>query len=150
MPYKDKEKERENAKARSRRYRKRHYKSVLQRNSEYKRIRHAELRSKWFSENGPCRWCGSYKDLEVDHINPKLKVSHKIWAWSDKRREAELLKCQALCYYCHREKSRLEAMVDIATRHGTLTGYQNKKCRCNECKALWSKYLRDWRIKNEV
>ncbi len=49
--------------------------------------------------------CGSWNDLELDHINPETKVSHNIWSWSEKRRIKELKKCQPLCFGCHKKKS---------------------------------------------
>lgn len=65
----------------------------------------APRRVKWFEENGPCRACGSWDSLELDHINPDTKIHHAIWTWSEQRREEELAKCQPLCYACHQKKS---------------------------------------------
>lgn len=65
-------------------------------------------RTFWFAENGPCKHCGSWKKLELDHINPKDKISHSIWSWCDERRNKELAKCQVLCYDCHLKKSSKE------------------------------------------
>lgn len=62
-------------------------------------------REAWFRENGPCKTCGSADNLELDHIDPKLKVSHAVWSWSQKRRDLELSKCQALCRRCHKLKT---------------------------------------------
>jgi len=52
--------------------------------------------------------CGSWKKLELDHIDPKTKESHKIWSWSEERRNKELKKCQVLCYDCHNIKSSID------------------------------------------
>jgi uncharacterized protein YnzC (UPF0291/DUF896 family) len=49
--------------------------------------------------------------LQVDHINNKEKISHRIWSWSEKRRNEELAKCQALCLICHKEKTRSEFLT---------------------------------------
>ena len=65
-------------------------------------------RSEWFAANGPCACCGSWDDLELDHVDPATKVHHAVWTWGDRRREAELAKCQALCHGCHLAKSRPE------------------------------------------
>jgi hypothetical protein len=74
-------------------------------NSSYVRDRYKKRRDAWFSENGPCHKCGSWANLEVDHIDPSTKISSKFWGWSTERREAELAKCQALCRPCHIDKT---------------------------------------------
>jgi 5-methylcytosine-specific restriction endonuclease McrA len=66
------------------------------------------LRKSWLWENGPCRRCGRRKDVEVDHIDPSQKVSHRIWGWPEERRLVELVKCQVLCKRCHKKKTKLE------------------------------------------
>ncbi len=65
-------------------------------------------RQEWFDINGPCVKCGSRKRLELDHVDPKTKESHKIWSWSEERRNKELKKCQVLCYDCHKKKTAKE------------------------------------------
>jgi hypothetical protein len=65
----------------------------------------ARRRQDWFQKNGPCRRCGSWLDLELDHIDPTKKVTHRVWSWKKEKREAELRKCQVLCYECHKKKS---------------------------------------------
>ncbi len=72
---------------------------------EYARRWKQAVRDKWLAENGPCRRCGGTEALEVDHIDPRQKLEHRIWTWSAKRRAAELAKCQVLCWVCHRQKS---------------------------------------------
>jgi hypothetical protein len=62
-------------------------------------------REKWIKENGPCRCCGSWKNLEVDHKDPSQKVHHRVWSWSELRRQEELKKCQVLCHDCHLRKT---------------------------------------------
>lgn len=62
-------------------------------------------RQEWLLANGPCRQCGSSLRLEVDHVDPTQKVSHKVWSWSKERRSEELSKCQILCHSCHRQKT---------------------------------------------
>lgn len=58
------------------------------------------------------RWCvhcgeTDTEKLEIDHIDPKTKVSHRIWSWSEDRRKAELKKCQVLCHACHETKTSI-------------------------------------------
>lgn len=64
-----------------------------------------QRRIDWFHENGPCKECGSWENLELDHVNPEEKESHSIWSWREDRRLAELSKCQVLCYECHKIKT---------------------------------------------
>jgi rRNA maturation endonuclease Nob1 len=71
----------------------------------YQLDRYHRLRVAWLVQNGPCKLCGSKEDLEVDHIDAKKKVSHRIWCWSLPRREAELKKCRVLCRSCHQKKT---------------------------------------------
>ena len=107
-------------------------------------------REKWFKENGPCKNCGSWENLELDHIDPAQKVSHKIWSWSDKRRLEELAKCQVLCYDCHKEKTRKDWANKVRTRkevHGTRSNY-NRGCRCSPCKDANSTYYKEYVKKN--
>lgn len=59
----------------------------------------------WFEQNGPCRHCGATEKLELDHIDPEQKEHHALWSWTEKRRAAELAKCQALCHDCHQKKT---------------------------------------------
>lgn len=91
-------------------------------------------RVKWLEENGPCVKCGSDENLEVDHIDPSEKTSHRIWSWSDERREAELKKCQVLCRECHEKKTGFEnSFRSQGVRHGTGTAYRRYGCRCEIC-----------------
>lgn len=83
MPYKDKEKQR-----------------AFQ--NEWIKTR----RAAWTKEHGPCISCGGTENLQVDHIDPAQKVSHRIWSLSRVKQEIELAKCQVLCYECHKRKTR--------------------------------------------
>lgn len=78
------------------------------RQSEYVVAFRKKRRDAWFAENGPCAACGSWDDLELDHKDRTTKVTHGVWGWSQKRRDEELAKCQALCATCHREKSSVD------------------------------------------
>ncbi len=53
-----------------------------------------------------CARCGSSQDIEIDHIDPRKKASHRIWSWTEKRYQAEMKKCQLLCVECHKVKTR--------------------------------------------
>lgn len=77
-------------------------------------------RDEWFAGK-VCARCGSTENLVLDHRDPKLKVSHRIWSWCRERREAELAKCQALCRYCHRLKTAAEAARGERARCAKLT-----------------------------
>ena len=111
------------------------------------RERMARMRQEWFKEHGPCAHCGSWENLEADHIDPKTKdpEASKVvpWSWSKARREIELAKCQALCRPCHIEKTRKEQAV--VAKHGSLTMYVKRKCRCPECKSSYSVYQKNRR-----
>ena len=62
----------------------------------YQRAWIAPRRRSWLAQNGPCRECGSWLALEVDHVDPLLKTSHRLWSLSQARRETELAFCQAV------------------------------------------------------
>ena len=106
MPYKDPEKQR-----------------------AYQRESVARARSEWISVNGPCP-CGSWENLQVDHIDPTLKISHNVWSWAPLRRAEELAKCQVLCKKHHKEKT-LSQMK--RTTHGKKRMYE-LGCRCEKCR----------------
>lgn len=98
----------------------------------YEKIK--QRRKKWFLENGPCQKCGSLERLELDHRDPKTKVSHKIWSWSEARRVEELAKCQVLCRSCHEKKTGQEnSDRQGGPKHGTEHMYRNLRCRCDKC-----------------
>jgi hypothetical protein len=78
---------------------------TLEEKRKYQREWVANRKQKWLDENGPCVICGSDFKLEIDHINPKIKTTHSIWSWSEKRRNVELKKCQILCEKCHQNKT---------------------------------------------
>lgn len=72
---------------------------------EYQRQWVAKRRAKWFTDKS-CVNCGSVENLRLDHIDPKLKVNHRIWSWSWKKIEEEVVKCQVLCEGCHKDKTK--------------------------------------------
>lgn len=81
MPYKDKNKQR-----------------------EYQRL-WLQKRKKDFYKNKCCVVCGAKDKLELDHINPADKVTHRVWSMSETNRKLEVNKCQVLCKACHLEKT---------------------------------------------
>lgn len=91
-----------------------------------------------FLKDKVCIFCGSIERLELDHIDPKLKISHKIWSWSFERRVIEIAKCRVLCHTCHKKRSDEQLKRD--TPHGTISGYHYRKCRCNPCRKVAYQY----------
>ena len=108
------------------------YKYIEQKR-ELQRLKKAKRRSEWF-EGKRCFKCGSSDNLELDHIDPVIKVSHRIWSWSEEKRENELSKCQCLCKECHNEKTQLFRALSV--RHGTTTAYNHYGCRCMSCREV--------------
>jgi len=86
-------------------------------------------RRQWLQDNGPCRRCGSWHELEVHHRDPRDKISHNIWSWRADRRAAELLKCDPICQACH-------ATIHALLRHKPhgWAGFR-RGCRCDVCHA---------------
>ena len=99
---------------------------------KYQREWCAKRRAAYLADKS-CVVCGTTQSLEVDHIDPEQKASHRIWTWSDARRNAELAKCQILCTTHHKEKTRAQRPIP---EHGTVSRYSSKahKCRCELCR----------------
>ncbi len=110
---------------------------VKQREYQLEWIR--QRRIDWLRDNGPCVLCGSTEDLEVDHLDPALKVDHKVWSWSAERRRVELAKCRVLCAECHKIKSNRE--LNRPLQHGTASAY-SRGCRCTVCREANRQYKR--------
>jgi len=91
-------------------------------------------REAWINENGPCKKCGSSENLEVDHIKRELKTMHtaSIWGRREEARKKELANCQVLCKSCHLEKTLSEMP---RASHGSVTMYEDYRCRCDDCRA---------------
>jgi hypothetical protein len=75
---------------------------------EYQRRWVAARRAEWFAQNGPCVDCGTWENLELDHVSSAHKADNHVWSWRKERRDAELAKCVARCTSCHAAKSALE------------------------------------------
>lgn len=101
---------------------------------------------------GRCNQCGTEEELEFDHINPATKkyLIGQLLRGSRTRLDEELTKCQLLCRDCHLEKTTFERELEEDARgilHGTVNSYQNKGCRCQECKLAGSIRNRENAIK---
>lgn len=94
---------------------------------------------------GKCVVCGSTDDLEIDHIDRRLK-SFTISAKWDSPMDVlleELKKCQLLCSTHHAEKSAREMSVG----HGE--GKSGKRnCKCAPCKARKAEYMAAYALAN--
>lgn len=109
---------------------------------EYARQWIAKRRAEWLTANGPCCQCGSWDNLEIDHVDRAQKVTHTVWSWRQERRDTELAKCQVLCHSCHCRKTlsagdhlrKVPRPKQTTFRHGTLNGYTRWKCRCVDCR----------------
>jgi 5-methylcytosine-specific restriction endonuclease McrA len=91
-------------------------------------------RLEWVKANGPCKKCGTWENLEIDHIDPSQKSFRiaSIWSRSKEFRDKELSKCQVLCKSCHFEKTTKE---NKEFGHGTPIKYATCKCVvCNQMK----------------
>jgi len=107
-----------------------------------------QRRVDWLDANGPCVLCGSSDDLEVDHLDPTVKDSHRIWSWSLERRTAELKKCQVLCSKCHKQKTREQRRESM--KHGTESMYRFGPCRCELCLVGRNEYKRQQRARRRA
>jgi 5-methylcytosine-specific restriction endonuclease McrA len=89
---------------------------------EYQRLWILERRQDWIAANGPCNECGSWDELEVDHVDAATKSMYVSVVWSmaldNPKRVAELAKCQVLCHPCHIEKSRVAGDFKRGKLHG--------------------------------
>jgi hypothetical protein len=101
----------------------------------YKRLWIKRRRDFWVEYMGAkCVSCDSTERLEFDHIDRTTKTfePRMLWSRSTDTILAELMKCQLLCYECHKLKTRMENTKTHA--HGSYTLYKTYKCRCQPCK----------------
>ncbi|MFW9998429.1 MAG: HNH endonuclease, partial [Candidatus Odinarchaeota archaeon] len=112
--------------------------------AEYMLRRYHARRSEAIEKlGGECSRCGSTTHLEIDHIDPGQKsfALNKLWSVAKDKFEQELEKCQLLCKDCHEKKSALDAGKKVARgTHGTLSSYRH--CKCHECRAAKSAYMK--------
>lgn len=111
----------------------------IEKRRAYQRQWMAKRRAEYF-DGKVCAKCGATTRLELDHIDRDTKVTHRIWSWAKERREAELKKCQVLCYDCHEEKTTAwrKSLPYIC---GTMNGY-SRGCRCEVCKLVRNEWRR--------
>lgn len=109
----------------------------------------ADRRADWIRNNGPCKRCGSWDNLEIDHIDRNIKISHRIWSWTEARRLNELAKCQVLCEKCHLVKSREFGDLPPERRHGTYPMYRHSGCRCDPCRKAGSEYAKQLKLRKQ-
>jgi hypothetical protein len=117
--------------------------------SEYQNRWMQERRRNWLLQHGPCVDCGSWRYLEVDHVDPSTKVDHRVWSWSNERREKELAKCVVRCRPCHRKKTAKE-LGFTSIKHGTYTGYLDHKCRCAICRKFHARQMAGYRARKRA
>lgn len=82
------------------------------RQRQYQREWIAKRRAEWF-QGRLCVDCGAAEELELHHVDPSKKVTHRIWSWRLERRLVEIAKCIVLCRWCHIEiHKRTDREVD--------------------------------------
>jgi len=106
---------------------------------EYQLAWMKKRREKYMADMGPCIFCGETDGLEIHHIDPDKKESHRIWSWSHKRICDELKNCVAICPHCHRVFHGILRRRPIV--HGTCFAYR-RGCRCSRCRAAKARYDR--------
>ena len=112
---------------------------------EYQRNWIATRRQAFF-DGKECKECKSPHVLELHHIDPDQKVSHRIWSWSETRRNTEISKCEILCESCHMEKTIKyckDRALALPVLHGKASTYRHRACRCLECREAYSVVRRE-------
>ena len=101
-------------------------------------------RKEKFFRDKKCWGCGTSKKLQLHHVNPDTKtgVGSDIWGFSEARREVELAKCLEVCVICHIKLFHHE--YTSGPKHGTISMYMKRDCRCKECVSANRKYQREW------
>lgn len=86
---------------------------------------------------GGCERCGCTVDLEFHHRLPEIKVTHRIFSYSRKKIEAELIHCDLLCRKpCH---SNAQKEANVATN--ILNNFETEyNCKINEMAKMLSGY----------
>ena len=57
-----------------------------------------------------CRSCKATNNLQLHHRDPSTKIgrTQSIWSWCEKKRFAEIAKCDVLCRSCHNSHHKKE------------------------------------------
>lgn len=108
--------------------------------AEYQRKWMAKRRAAYFADKC-CARCKSTYNLEINHIDPTTKISHRIWSWSTERRNEELKKCEILCNPCHKDYTAAQREAPCGTR----SAY--RYCRCQLCKRASTEAKREYRAR---
>jgi len=121
------------------------YKNIEEQREYDKRWR-AERRTQWINEQGgKCVDCDSTEQLEIDHVDYKLKACNVATLWSRKKdiRDKELVKCVVRCNACHMLKTIEENKEKYTIYHdcGTYAKYK-RGCKCQDCKSANNEYQR--------
>lgn len=83
-----------------------------------------------------CNTCGSTDNLEIDHIDWRLKTIDLGKQWCSDLYFEELKKCQLLCNSCHIAKTKIDRPEQEELKeekHGTYRAVFSKKCKCKIC-----------------
>ena len=103
---------------------------------EYQLKRYHQRRAEAIQKlGGKCSVCGIVADLEIDHIDYKLKEIpiNKLWGVSQQRFWNEIAKCQLLCYKHHKAKTSLESTERRPITHGIYWAAYKYNCQCDLC-----------------
>ena len=84
----------------------------LEKKQKYQREWIKTRRQEWVEENGPCKHCGTWDKLEVDHIKPELKSMHTASIWS---RTAEVRKKEI--HFCMRAWHQVELLLMLLLKN---------------------------------
>lgn len=97
---------------------------------------------------GKCAFCGSIKDLQIDHRDPSKKRYSMARALNLKVESmlGELRMCQLLCGICHRDKTLKDLGRKLAKgTHGSISAY--RYCgppKCDLCRKANSDRMREY------
>lgn len=113
---------------------------------------------------GSCQECGSTDSLEFNHIDRTAKTFGLDKRGMDYKWETileEWRKCELLCQKHHKEKTKKQyengdmppswnSMKHMPYIHGTMRMYQEKSCRCNDCKAAKREYRKGGTVYSQI
>lgn len=93
---------------------------------------------------GKCVDCDTAEHLEIDHDDASKKtfdMGKALSGWSEKRIQAELVKCVLRCRPCHLAKSLLMGDMPSVPHGGGVSG--KRHCYCDLCAPLKRTYARE-------